>query len=563
MAQVGSYIHDKYEVLKLIGHGGMSEVYLAMDKNLNKQWAIKEIRRRSNDETGKYVMQSALAEANMMKKLDHPCLPRIVDIINNSDVIYVVMDYIEGEPLSRIIHEEGAQPQSRVMDWAKSLCDVLRYLHSQNPPIIYRDMKPGNIMLQPNGNVKLIDFGIAREYKENKLEDTVILGTRGYAAPEQFGGKGQTDARTDIYSLGVTLYYLLTGKNPAEPPYEIYPIRVWNPSLSAGIEHIIEKCTESDPGSRYQSAEELAYALEHYEEDDDVYRRMLARKLSRFFVAAMITLLALGVGFYGMYAGQDRIGKAYAADLTAAEGPIPEKQRMEYYVDAINLKPKQRDAYDELIRLIKSDAVFTIEEEECLRSVIYENMDDLRQCEAYPEIAYEVGKLYWYYYDYGRENDNTDNDITRMTSAIRWYDDACTYGDQTADYYHISEVYSSIGCFHRDITILVEEAEDRGIYEKYYHDMMEMLDSVREEESEIICLETYRIVLYSMETYMHKFLQEGISVYEIRNTCEEIEDLCTHLNTTTDKSRYIKEEIMEQIPDIEMLLDMQEEQNVL
>ncbi len=150
-----------------------------------------------------------------------------------------------------------------------------------------------------------------------------------------------------------------------------------------------------------------------------------------------------------------------------------------------------------------------------------------------------------------------------MTSAIRWYDDACTYGDQTAYYYHISEVYSSIGCFHRDITILVEEAEDRGIYEKYYHDMMEMLDSVREEESEIICLETYRIVLYSMETYMHKFLQEGISVYEIRNTCEEIEDLCTHLNTTTDKSRYIKEEIMEQIPDIEMLLDMQEEQNVL
>ena len=243
MAERGTIIEGKYEVLKLIGKGGMSKVYLAMDKNLNKQWAIKEIERKAYDKNNEVVVASAMAEANMMKKLDYPSLPRIVDIIEKENVIYVVMDYIEGETLSSVLSKEGAQPQEVVIEWAKELCRVLDYLHTQNPPIIYRDMKPANIMLQPNGNIKLIDFGIAREYKEQNLADTVSLGTKGYAAPEQFGGKGQTDARTDVYCLGVTLYHLLTGQNPCEPPYEIYPIRYWNPQLSSGLEAIIQKCT--------------------------------------------------------------------------------------------------------------------------------------------------------------------------------------------------------------------------------------------------------------------------------------------------------------------------------
>ena len=198
-----------------------------MDKNLNKQWAVKEIKKRSHDKNNDIVVQSAIAEANLMKKLDHPCLPRIVDIIDKVDVIYVVMDYIEGEPLSKVIEKNGAQPQASVIEWAQELASVLEYLHMQDPPIIYRDMKPANIMLQPNGNIKLIDFGIAREYKTQSISDTVSLGTKGYAAPEQFGGKGQTDARTDIYCLGVTLYHLITGKNPCEPPYELYPIQIY------------------------------------------------------------------------------------------------------------------------------------------------------------------------------------------------------------------------------------------------------------------------------------------------------------------------------------------------
>lgn len=250
MAAIGTVIDGKYELLKLIGKGGMSRVYLAMDRRLNKQWAVKEITKSGRAKNNEIMVQSLIAEANLMKKLDHPTLPRIVDIIDTGNTIYVIMDYIEGEPLSEELERNGAQPQELVIYWAKQLCEALDYLHTRTPPIIYRDMKPANVMLRPDGTVKLIDFGIAREYKEDKTADTVSLGTKGYAAPEQFGGKGQTDVRTDVYCLGVTLYHLVTGKNPCEPPYEIYPIRNWNPELSGGLENIIKKCTQLNPDDK-------------------------------------------------------------------------------------------------------------------------------------------------------------------------------------------------------------------------------------------------------------------------------------------------------------------------
>ena len=202
MAEIGSVIDGKYEILTEIGHGGMSVVYLAMDTHLNKQWAVKEIKKRGKAKTDEIVVNSLLAEANLMKRLDHPSLPRIVDIIDNGITIYVVMDYIEGESLDKILGEFGAQPEELVIGWAKQLCDALSYLHSQKPPIIYRDMKPANVMLKPEGNIKIIDFGIAREYKEQNLSDTTVLGTKGYAPPEQYNG--QTDARSDIYALGMS-----------------------------------------------------------------------------------------------------------------------------------------------------------------------------------------------------------------------------------------------------------------------------------------------------------------------------------------------------------------------
>lgn len=295
MMEIGSVIDGKYKILSVIGQGGMSTVYLAINAKANKPWAIKEVR-KDGFQNYDIVTQSLTMEIDLLKKLRHPHLPSIIDIIDRDDNFLIVMDYVEGMTLERIMMENGAQSQKDVIEWAIQLCDVLQYLHSREPSIIYRDMKPSNIMLNYDGKVMLIDFGTAREYKERALGDTTCLGTKGYAAPEQFGGQGQTDPRTDIYSLGATMYHLLTGHNPSNAPYEMYPITQWNPEFSSGLEKIIQKCTQKNPEDRFQTIEDLKDALENYKDLDtpmiDQYKKSL-----RLFVILFILTLCSGVGF--------------------------------------------------------------------------------------------------------------------------------------------------------------------------------------------------------------------------------------------------------------------------
>lgn len=255
----GTVIDRKYELLKQIGQGAFTKTYLAMDKRLNKAWAVKICDKK---DALKSTIDAMVNEANMVKHLDHPAIPTIVDIIDTDRYLCIVEDYIEGATLENVLKEYGAQPQENVIEWAKQLCDVLGYLHSQNPPHIYRDVKPANIILKPNGKIVLVDFGIMRTYKPNNLADTVALGTKGYAAPEQYGNR-QTDARTDIYGLGMTLHHLLTGVDPKTNNGQTLPICQINPNLSKGLEYIINKCIELDPDKRFQSMWELKSALDN------------------------------------------------------------------------------------------------------------------------------------------------------------------------------------------------------------------------------------------------------------------------------------------------------------
>lgn len=246
----------KYRIIKILGQGGMSTVYLAENIKLGTLWAIKEINKKNNSKV------DILVEPNILKKLKHPALPRVFDIIEDEKSIYVIVDYIEGEPLNRELARVGRFPEKTVIDWARQICEVLIYLHTYKPnPIIYRDMKPSNIILTKDGSIKLIDFGIAREFKDESESDTIYIGTRGYAAPEQYG-IGQTSAVTDIYSLGITLYHLVTGKGPNEAPYELKPVRSYDKTLSQDIERIISRCIRQDPTQRYQSVQELLKDLE-------------------------------------------------------------------------------------------------------------------------------------------------------------------------------------------------------------------------------------------------------------------------------------------------------------
>lgn len=253
-------IDDRYKILRVIGRGGTSCVFLAENIRLNNYWAIKEVYKNGFDEHGN-GSSFLVAESQVLTRLRHQGLPAIVDIMATDQSYLIVMEYIEGISLDKVLAERGPQLESDVVKWGGQLCDVLDYLHRQNPPIIYRDMKPANIMLKPDGNVVLIDFGMAREFKNYSQRDTTYLGTHGYAAPEQYGGFGQTDPRSDVYSLGVTLYHLVTGHDPCLPPYGIRPIRTLNPALSWGLEQAIIKSTQLKAEERYQSAMEFKNAI--------------------------------------------------------------------------------------------------------------------------------------------------------------------------------------------------------------------------------------------------------------------------------------------------------------
>lgn len=556
MAVVGSVIDGKYEVLKQIGKGGMSRVYLAMDRRLNKQWAIKELCRKERDKENEVVVQGLIAEANLMKKLDHPALPRIVDIIEINQTIYIVMDYIEGETLQTILKKYGAQNQEIVVEWAKQLCSVLHYLHTRNPAIIYRDMKPGNIMVTSNGNIKLIDFGIAREYKEQQIQDTVSLGTKGYAAPEQFGGNGQTDARTDIYSLGVTLYHLVTGKNPSEPPYQLYPIRYWNSSLSSGFEKVIIKCTQLNPKDRYQNCGELMYALENYEKEDDVYRRGLKKKMTYFAVSACITILSCALGIAGQILKVNAENKSYDYLLEEAKSGVGQEQATEYYESAIELKPEELQAYYDLIDLYKEDANFSVEEQEVLARKLNENLTILKGQKDYPDLAFQIGKLYWYYFDYGLENAGEDNQLTRMKYSIKWFEDVISQADQEAEYYKIAEIYHQIGVFNRDIVLDMEEAADKGKYQPYFYSLTSLQQELTKQESDIVILEFDRLLINSIENYGRKFMTDGISKEEMENCLVQMKESEESVPGDTEKTQKIKAYINERYDEVKKMVEV-------
>ena len=363
MLEIGSLVDGKYKILSEIGHGGMSVVYMAINEKANKTWAVKEVRKDGKMDFNT-VRQGLMAEIETLKKLKHPNLPSIVDVIEDEDSFIIVMDYIEGRSLDKIIEENGAQPEAFVVEWAKQLCDVFGYLHSRTPPIIYRDMKPANIMLKPDGNIMVIDFGTAKNY-EIDLGETTGIGTIGYAAPEQYigSGLGRTDARTDIYCLGITMYHLLTNVDPCKNLISDKSIRSVNPSLSHGLDAIIQKCTQYQPSDRYQSCAELMYDLENYEILEPLYKKKQKRKLFSFFLVILMSIIfAIGGLALNLTAAQIATD-TYETKIYEASKTTDYETKLSIYQECIAIPNKagEKDAYLGPILTSKfNDSLFTV-----------------------------------------------------------------------------------------------------------------------------------------------------------------------------------------------------------
>jgi serine/threonine protein kinase len=252
---------NRYRIVQRIGGGGMGVVYLAEDSRLaGRRCAIKEFSPdQLSPQDRAWAAQTFRQEAAILSKLSHRGLTNIYDYFGEGTTEYLVMEMVEGETLDARLGraKDERLPRAEALEIANQLCDVLEYLHQQTPPIVFRDLKPGNIMLTPTGQVKLIDFGIARLFKQGQSRDTISLGTPGYAAPEQYGGKGQTDPRSDIYSLGVVLHQMLTGHDPTMTPFNLPVTRTLNASVPPALETVIRKAVQVDPNQRYQTIAEM------------------------------------------------------------------------------------------------------------------------------------------------------------------------------------------------------------------------------------------------------------------------------------------------------------------
>jgi tRNA A-37 threonylcarbamoyl transferase component Bud32 len=254
-------LHKRYLIQRTIGQGGMGAVYQAKDTKRQTICAIKEMSLSMvPPEERDLAIQNFKIEAKILWGLNHPNLPTFSGFFSENQRYFLVMEYIDGTTLEALLERNrGPFPERRVLGWARQLCDVLEYLHSQNPPIIFRDMKPGNIMLTRDGQIKLIDFGIARFFRPTGSQDTQLLGTPGFAPPEQYG-KAQTDERSDIYSLAMTLFQLLTD-TLSEQGFGLKDVRSINPHISPSVAKALEKAASMEPDDRYNSVAEFQRAL--------------------------------------------------------------------------------------------------------------------------------------------------------------------------------------------------------------------------------------------------------------------------------------------------------------
>lgn len=554
MLEVGSLLDGKYRILDEVGHGGMSVVYMARNEKANKTWAVKVVRKDGKMDFNT-VRAGLVAEIETLKNLNHPNLPSIVDVIEDDESFIIVMDFIEGNSLDKILDENGAQPEEFVVEWAMQLCDVFGYLHSRTPPIIYRDMKPANIMLKPDGNVTVIDFGTAKAY-DIDLGQTTGIGTIGYAAPEQYRGSGygRTDARTDIYCLGMTLYHLLTGIDPCKNIIADKSIRAINPGLSEGLDMIIQKCIQEHPDARYQSCAELMYDLEHYRDLEPIIRKRQKRKLGVFFSTVILSLLfAISGTVLNVYALK-KASDTYEAKINEADGKSNYEEQIALYEEAIAI-PEQgtkKEAYLKLLSAYDKDNIFSKEEVSQIDKIMAANRESLQKenPEGYAEICFEIGSLYWYsFYD--------SNKLTRAKDSVYWFTESYEHCAEDYENRGTAKAYMSIGAFYRDNQSKVDKGKDKGMYATLFSDLTEIVNTIAQNtnESDKVRLDVIELVRSAFHQYATGFKKDGITKSEIDSVLDEVENCMKVISDSTTLIEQMKKNISSLMPDTRVAID--------
>ncbi|MBR3328328.1 MAG: serine/threonine protein kinase [Atopobiaceae bacterium] len=567
--RIGTIIDGKFEVLARLGEGGMSTVWLARDVRLHKLWAIKEIKPNEHGVRGSILRQALIDEADFLKRLDHPAIPRVVDIIDTGRTVFVVMDYVEGNSLGELLEKrERPYGQDQVIAWGLQLCDVLAYLHGRTPPVIYRDMKPANVILREDGSVRLIDFGIAAEREAKGSHGRVPTGTPGYAAPEQLGdasgAMATPQATMDVYALGATLYSLVTGHVPrlireggeqrarARVDFAMRPIRMWDARLSEGLEQVILRATEEDPRMRYQSMEEMRYDLEHHVRLSKAWRQAQRQKVlvfRRWCIAAGMCL-ALGcsmllMGFSMREANYEELMRAASvASRDAAEDTRSDAEKL--YDRAIAVAPDRVEPFHALLGVYETDYNLTDEEDRRWRQELAK-AGPIERDASYAQFCYEVGLCYLSYYRIDQGGGAVGNAaIASMDAARDWFeralkahdermgdDGALEPGDEQA-----ARTYVVVCGFHECVSRAGREgraATDE--YRTYWESLEKSVDRVSDASQQSWAVEGVKSRLCQVAsesmaspTYLLGFARAGIGEARVHMLLAHVRECCSSLD---------------------------------
>lgn len=446
MLQQNEIVFSHYRIEKPIGKGGMGRVYLARDIRDGSAWAIKE------NLSDKYRDQ-LYEESDFLAQLDHPALPRSRGVVEYQGGSYMIMEYMSGSTLSDRIRDQESFTEERVLKWFREICDVLIYLHSQPSPIVYRDLKPSNIIIDEEDRVKIIDFGIAEHYSQDAGVESMGR-TNGYAAPEQYNRRFRADVRTDIYALGVTMHYLLTGKNPLKPPYEFAPVRRLAPEISPAMESIVRQCLQPNPDKRYATAQALYHDLTHMQEKGAAIRRKKRNRLLKIGAACIAVFVCVLLGARVMQGKREEEIAAYYSLLEEAEAASASGQDLsaeELVQQAIDLQPKELAGYVAMARLR-----LNLDTGLCLDYVSTEILDRFPECYDNADFLGLMAQLY--------------TQEGQSEQALYYYRQRCTVAPEMAEYW-LDLIYREMEADNTEkadqaLSAYLEAGGDPALYEQ-------------------------------------------------------------------------------------------------
>lgn len=548
MLNNGYILDNRYRIEGIVGRGGLSVVYKASDLQANMAVrAVKEISKRCAE-----VAESAKQESVLIKELyerdKYNFFPNIIQRIETDQALFIVMDFISGTSMN-ILLQSGPLSYKNVIEYGKDICSVIAFINDFGR--IYSDMKPDNLMIinspdnidnldrsKKASTLKLIDFGAVIQ-----METGTAQYTPEYASPEQFR-QDRLDKRTDVFNIGATLYHMTTGKKPesifsadgrCRRSYERFLFDT-NKNINADLRRIILKCVNDNPDMRYRSCKELYHDLEGISKHTHI-------KLTAFsFVfAALFSLLFC----FSTFKCKSMRESDYSSYLSIAEKSTQYDEKISAYTSALKLRSDQTEAYLGLIETYKEDVSFSQDEASQLLKLTSANSEALKENPSYEHLAFEIGKLYWYYYDYGAEN-NTDNETTRITSSTKWFSEALTdnFSNTEKESYQMAQIYYDIGNFYANIQKMVIEGSDSEVYSDYWDSINKMVSYIDENktETEIVLLETYKLALNALRTYTYKF-STFVSMDEQLELFDNLKEKTDSIEASTDKTRQIKDEI--------------------